>query len=486
MSTSPELTSSAFRVPRSALALFLALSALLHVQTMISGGRAFAAELKVGVAEVDITAPPGYRMSGYFNERLNTGIHDPLKAKALYLEQGDVRVALVFCDLIGMPAEITAKARELAQQQADVPGANILIAATHSHTGPLFSGVLRDYFHKRAIEKQGADPAEAVDYSAELARKLAAVIAAARSAAKPGELAAGIAEQQGLSFNRRFHMKDGTVVFNPGKLNPNIVRVAGPIDPQVGLLVARDAAKQPLGVLTVFALHLDTVAGTEYSADYPFYLESELRAKLGPNVVSMFGNGTCGDINHVDVTNDRPQKGQEEAERIGVALAKTVEAALPNVKPMAEAMLAVRSTKVAVPLQRYSPEQYAAAEANLPKVGTRELSFLQQVEACKIVAVHDRAVEVLPLEVQVFRLDGQTAIVGLPGEVFVELGLAIKQASPFATTMIVELSNDNPHYVPTQKAFAEGSYETVNSIVQSGGGEMLVDAAVKLLKELKQ
>jgi len=186
------------------------------------------------------------------------------------------------------------------------------------------------------------------------------------------------------------------------------------------------------------------------------------------------------------VTNDRPQKGQEEAERIGVALAKTVEAALPSVKPLADPTLAVRSTQVAVPLQRYSAEQFAAAEANLPKVGTRELSFLEQVEACKIVAVHKRAVEVLPLEVQVFRLDGQTAIVGLPGEVFVELGLAIKQASPFPTTMIVELSNDNPHYVPTQRAFAEGSYETVNSIVQSGGGEMLVDAAAKLLKELKQ
>ena len=454
---------------------------------LVSASPIAAAELKVGVAEVDITSPPGYRMSGYFNERLNTGVHDPLKAKALYLEQGDVRAALVFCDLIGMPGEITAKARELAQQQADVPGANILIAATHSHTGPLFSGVLRDFFHKRAVEQKGADPAEVVDYSAELAKKLAAVVAAARSAAKPGELAAAVVEQQGLSFNRRFHMKDGTVVFNPGKLNPNVVRVAGPIDPQLGVLVARDAAaKQPLGVLTVFALHLDTVGGTEYSADYPFYLEREVRAKLGPNVVSMFGNGTCGDINHVDVTNDRPQKGQEEAERIGVQLAKTVEAALPNVKPLAIPILAVRSTQVAVPLQRYPPEQFAAAEANLPKVGTRELSFLEQVEACKIVAVHKRAVEVLPLEVQVFRLDGQTVLVGLPGEVFVELGLAIKQASPYPTTLIVELSNDNPHYVPTQKAFAEGSYETVNSIVQSGGGEMLVDAAVKLLKELQQ
>jgi hypothetical protein len=298
-------------------------------------------------------------------------------------------------------------------------------------------------------------------------------------------LAAGVVEQQGLSFNRRFHMKDGRVAFNPGKLNPNIVRVAGPIDPQVGILLVRDAQQQPLGVLTAFALHLDTIGGTDYSADYPFYLERELRAKLGAGLVSMFGNGTCGDINHIDVTNGRPQKGQPEAERIGVELAKTVSAALPGLKPLTRPALAVRSVKVDVPLQRYSPEQIAAAQANLAKVGTKELSFLEQVEACKIVAIRLRGVEVLPLEVQVFRLSPEAAVVALPGEVFVELGLAIKQASPFPVTMIVELSNDNPHYVPTQKAFAEGSYETVNSIIQSGGGEMLADAAVKLLIELK-
>ncbi len=246
------------------------------------------------------------------------------------------------------------------------------------------------------------------------------------------------------------------------------------------------AQKQPLGVLTVFALHLDTVGGTEYSADYPFYLERELRSKLEPNVISMFGNGTCGDINHVDVTTKRPQSGQEEAERIGEELAKTVAAALPNLKPIAAPSLAVRSVKVDVPLQRYDAAQIAAVRSNMPKVGTRELTFLEQVEACKIVSIAQRGVDVLPLEVQVFRLGPETALVALPGEVFVELGLAIKIASPFAATMVIELANDNPHYVPTQKAFAEGSYETVNSIVQAGGGEMLVDAAEKLLRELKQ
>jgi hypothetical protein len=159
---------------------------------------------------------------------------------------------------------------------------------------------------------------------------------------------------------------------------------------------------------------------------------------------------------------------------------------LPGLKPVSLPALAVRSVKVDVPLQRYDASQVETARGNMPKVGTRELSFLEQVEACKIVAIQQRGVDVLPLEVQVFRLSPEAALVALPGEVFVELGLAIKAASPFPLTMVVELSNDNPHYVPTQKAFAEGSYETVNSIVQSGGGEMLVDAAIKLLRELKQ
>ena len=90
----------------------------------------------------------------------------------------------------------------------------------------------------------------------------------------------------------------------------------------------------------------------------------------------------------------------------------------------------------------------------------------------------------IPLEVQAFRLGGDVAVVGLPGEVFVDLGLAIKRASPFATTLVVELCNDAPGYIPTRKAFREGSYETVNSRVQPGGGELLVDAASRLLKSL--
>ena len=89
------------------------------------------------------------------------------------------------------------------------------------------------------------------------------------------------------------------------------------------------------------------------------------------------------------------------------------------------------------------------------------------------------------MEVQVFRVADDVAIVGLPGEVFVELGMAIKRASPFKHTIVIELCNDAPGYVPTLKAFGEGSYETVNSRVLPGGGEILVDEAIRLLREIR-
>ena len=83
-----------------------------------------------------------------------------------------------------------------------------------------------------------------------------------------------------------------------------------------------------------------------------------------------------------------------------------------------------------------------------------------------------------------FRLSREVAVVMLPGEVFVDLGMAIKRKSPFKTTLVIELSNDGPGYIPTQKAFAEGSYETVNSRIQPGGGEVIVQTAVDLMNQL--
>jgi len=73
----------------------------------------------------------------------------------------------------------------------------------------------------------------------------------------------------------------------------------------------------------------------------------------------------------------------------------------------------------------------------------------------------------------------------LPGEIFSELGLTIKSKSRFRNTIIVELANDSIGYVPTKKAFREGSYEIVNSRVQPGGGEMLAERPSVCLNSFK-
>jgi len=439
--------------------------------------------LRAGIAVVDITPPLGYRMSGYFNERLSTGVLNPLRAKAVVLKQRGESAAIIFCDIIGISQDVSSRARSQAAERTGIPAENILIAATHSHTGPLYFGGLRKHFHDTAVAEQGSDPCEKVDYPSQFVAKLVEVITQADAAARPVRIEAGLTQQQGLSFNRRFHMKDGTVRFNPGVLNPDIVRAAGPIDPDVGIVFLKETAKAaPLAAIVKFALHLDTVGGTLYAADYPYYIEQSLREKYGDKFVLLFGTGTCGDINHIDVT----KKDRLKTEFIGGALGDTVSAAAGDLKAVSAPALAVRSEVVQVPLQRYSPEDIAWARENVKKVGTPDLPFLDQVKAYKILSLELRGGDTIGLEVQVFRLSRDVAVVGLPGEVFVDLGLAIKQASPFATTLVIELCQDAPGYIPTEKAFAEGSYETVNSRIAPGGGEKMTQTAIRLLKELAQ
>ena len=153
--------------------------------------------------------------------------------------------------------------------------------------------------------------------------------------------------------------------------------------------------------------------------------------------------------------------------------------------------MAVHSATIDVPLQEYTEKELAwahlPAERRQPLVPERP--FLQRFRASKIrslAAMRDRWGDTLPMEVQVLRLSRDVAIVALPGEVFVELGLAIKRASPFATTLVVELANNSPAYIPTRGAFEDGDYEVINSRVKPGGGEMLVDAALRLLRRSKK
>lgn len=443
--------------------------------------------LKVGVAKTDITPPVGCRMCGYFNERFNTGTKDPLHAKAIAWIQGETKVVFIACDLIGLSASITADARKQIEARTGTPAGHVIVHGTHSHTGPLYGGAMRNYFHRLAIERDGKDAAEPIDYPKFLAEKIAEAAETAINHARPAMLETGIGEETELSFNRRWHLTDGTVQFNPGRGNPKLVRPAGPIDPDLGIVLVRDAeTKQPTASLTSFALHLDTVGGTLYAADYPYYLEKGLQSKFGENFLSIFGTGTCGDINHVDFhLKEAPKHDKIESDRIGSALAERVLETLPRLERQTRPILAVKRTAFEAPKQQYPPERVAIAKRDMAKVGTNQATFLEQVETVKIVELSEHEPDTVQIEVQAIRLTSDTAIIAIPGEVFVQLGLGIKLNSPFKTTLVIELCNDSPAYIPTKRAFVEGSYETINSRTVPGTGEKMVAAAIDLLESLK-
>jgi hypothetical protein len=283
-------------------------------------------------------------------------------------------------------------------------------------------------------------------------------------------------------------MRDGSVGWNPGKLNPQIVRPAGPIDPEVGVLYAETAAEKPTPILTFvnYAMHPDTTGGTRISADYPGALSRVLALCKGPGMLTLFANGTCGNLNHTDVRWAGSQGGPQEAARLGTILAAAVFKAYPRLQALAGAgRLQVRSDVVKLPLPHFTAEQLEQArlDVHTAKDNTRD-GFMKLVRAHRVLDVASREGRPQEAEMQVITFGNDVAWVAWPGEVFVELGLSVKAGSPFAHTYNVELANGALGYIPNKPAYSEGNYEVESARVAEGSGEMLVASVLRTLAEL--
>ena len=154
---------------------------------------------------------------------------------------------------------------------------------------------------------------------------------------------------------------------------------------------------------------------------------------------------------------------------------------------MVNPSLAVRSTKVRRRCKSSRPKKSPRRQRKCRTSPRAKLACLEAAEACKITDLErlKKIRRLRALEVQAFRLNDETAIVTAAVGNICEFGLAIKAASPFKTTLVIELANDDLAYIPTKQAFVEGSYEVTNSRVEPGTGEKLAEAAIGLLKELK-
>ncbi|HSI74309.1 MAG TPA: neutral/alkaline non-lysosomal ceramidase N-terminal domain-containing protein, partial [Lunatimonas sp.] len=256
------------------------------------------AEIFGGVAQVEITP----REKGYPHYRgASTGTHDPLFAKAMVLMEGDEKLALLVCDLLWIERDLSVKVRMKIEEETGIPYQNIIVSATHTHTGPAYHPNIRELTGKLRIPFDTIhNTGENDSYPSWLAQKMVEAVTDAHNNALPVNLVSGSGKAGGIAFNRRFLMKDGKVVTNPGIENPQISRTTGPIDPMVELmLIRRKSDDLPIGSLTNFAVHADTFGGTAFGADYPGYLAQELAFILGDQLVSVFAAGACGNINHV-------------------------------------------------------------------------------------------------------------------------------------------------------------------------------------------
>ncbi|HOB74419.1 MAG TPA: hypothetical protein PKG54_07825 [Phycisphaerae bacterium] len=444
-----------------------------------------AESLRAGAAAVKITPPTGIAMAGYYFDRGAQGTHDDLYARALVLENGNQRAALVTLDLISTTAPLVQAAREQIEKATGIPGQHVMISATHAHTGPVLA--------KRGIreDEQGGAANLSVQYSAKLPGLIAEAVQLAASRLQPARALAGLGREEHLPFNRRYFMQDGTVGWNPGKRNPRIVKPAGPIDPDVGVVLFEqlDGAAQGGAIATCvnFAMHPDTVGGQYFSADYPGVLARQLAAYKGEDMVTLFANGACGNINHVDVNWADRQRGPQEAHRIGTILAAEVLRTYKKVQPLAGHDLRIRREIVKLPLPPVTEEEAAKARETVQRLGTKDnRGFMDKVRAYRALDVAARKGKPHEVEVQVIALGDEVAWVSLPGEAFVELGLAIKKASPFKYTLIVELANGSIGYIPDRPAYEQGNYEPESARCAAGSGELLVDTAIRLLKEFRQ
>ncbi len=427
----------------------------------------------VGFAEVDITPEPGAQSPGGMAVRRLEAVVDRLKAVAMVVRNEHRAVALVGIDALFIGATATARARRVieAGTKGAIAGDAVLIGASHTHSG----GPIASCFESEE------DP----HYSDRVADRVAEAVLSAWASLHVAELGIGVGHEPSIAFNRRFLMRDGSQVTHPGKENADKVRPAGPIDPEVGVIAAREPGGKLLGVFVNFACHLTIGRGAGFSADYVYDLRETLRRHYGrPELPVGFLLGAAGDVTQVD--NQRPGRefGPDWAALFGLALgAETIQAVARMTFTAEVALDAVRTT-VPIPLRDEAEVQRQAPGLGLGSGDAADRIYRRELE----LLARERAEQpVVDCEVQAIRL-GELGIVTNGAEFFCQLGLDIKAASRFRSTWVVSLANQWIGYVPTATAYYAGGYEprTARSAkLAPWAGQTLVQASMAALAKLE-
>jgi neutral ceramidase len=431
--------------------------------------------LRIGLAKLEVTPPLTVPYLSYYPRHTAfQGIHDPLLARALVAENDSTRLAIVTVDSLGLNRAVLgegrdfiAEVRERTERRTGIPGQNVLIAATHAHSTPATSGTAplnESSGPGRAGAVPGAEPAfpDVEPWLEELAERLARAVEQAWAGRAPAELRGAVGMAAGIAWCRRIVTRDGRLVTLQHRPSDDQV-VKEPRDDRVPVLLAR--GEDWCGATIGFTCHPVTVQVQPLvSADFPGVacgiVERELAARA-----CLFLQGAAGNVNPVRGTTDFQDVAVYGGALGGEALRLLSLLGARDVAPMSEA-LAVGSETVEVqrrplPDVRNLERQVAEREALIPLATTES-------ERREAIAAYRRVVEPLRLarlgaapvriEVQALRL-GEALIVAVEGELFVEYGNRIKEASPAPVTFVAAYSNGQEGYIPTPESFDEGGYE---------------------------
>ena len=417
---------------------------------------------RAGAATSNITPPLGISLNGGMQDRAAQHIHDELHARALVLDDGQTRIAIVVCDICMIPQAILTAAKHLAHGHTGLPLDRMLISATHTHTAPTAGPAF-----------QSEPDAAYCDF---LSARIADAIRRAVHNLAPAKVGWGVGREENQVFNRRWKMKDGVQLIDPFgrteqvKMNPQpgsaeLVEPAGPIDPEVGVLAIQSAQGRPLALLANYSLHY--VGGTgpdEVSADYFGAFADRVQQLLAadrqdPPFVGIMSNGTSGNINNVNFrVPSAAQPPYAQIRKVADLLAREAARVAGKIEYHAWVPLAMSEAKLRLARRPTPKDEVARAKFILSQAKGAVLTSVEAIYARETVLLNEFP-PVIDTLVQAVRI-GDLGIASSPCETFVETGLAIKADSPLRPTFTIELANDYRGYLPTAEHHRLGGYET--------------------------
>jgi len=478
------------RAPGILPRIALALAANLLAAAPLANGQEAEQVFRAGAATSNITPWRGLNMPGGWYNRTVDVISDEMHVRAIVLDDGSETLAIALVDACMVARHVIDPGKERAGEATGIPVANMLVAATHTH-----SAASCGY-----LKQSPPDP----EYTTFVSRRIGDAITAAWQNRVPARIGWGSGAVPDEVFNRRWFMKEGSIGPNPFgettdkvKMNPprasdDLIEPAGPTDPEVAFLALETADGKPLALLANYSLHyVGGVPGV--SADYFGVFAERIGELLGAGdsdvpFVGIMSNGTSGDVNNVNFRE--PAKKQKPFEQIHIVankVAAEVLRAYGDVEFKDWVPLGAAQRELTLGVRKPSAEEVARAEALIAAAEAegRPLKGLAEVMANCTVDLATYPDE-MAVPLQALKIGG-LGIAAIPCEVFAEMGLSIKAQSPFAQSFTIELANGYNGYLPTERQHALGGYETWRSkstFLEVKAATVIQAAVLELLAEL--